>query len=397
VIKKMKKLQSLIGWATTAAVGLSVGLFAGDAQAKKPGVLEGKPIVVDRLELRKFRVQVVPQVGISLSQPFVHAGMVGGKLRFDIQDWIGVRGSFMYNLVPLDAKLLRGINEGALPLGTDASGADCTSCDGRDGAVLRPTGELDNPAPLLHDFRAGLTRLSWLASADVAFTPFAGKLGLFSAIFTEYDIYVFGGLGLSGWTRHYPNALTTSEVLAIPNSTDPAVPGWCSPGDGQAQNDDCVLHPVIDHSQGNLGQGVRIGGSLGGGLHLFLTDWLAINPEIHDIIVSHNPAGQNATITDVPPRVDAGDNVITHNLQLNFGVTVYLPPKAKRSRLESSSEGEVQKPAIDASASVDAGADADASADDGAAEAEVGAPPPEEAAGDDTEVLEDDEELIEEE
>ena len=94
---------------------------------------------------------------------------------------------------------------------------------------------------------------------------------------------------------------------------------------------------------------------------------------------------------------DAIDNVITHNLQLNLGVTVYLPPKAKRSRLESSSEGEVQKPSIDVSAEAEAGGDAGAG-DDAGGEAEVGAPPPEEAAGDDTEeIVDDDEELIEEE
>ncbi len=317
--------------AAAGVCGAGLFLFPNEALAKKPGVLEGKPVVVDRLELRKFRAQITPMIGMSLSQPFVHKGMVGANVRFDFTDWIGVRASFMYGVINVDSKLLKALNSpGALPEGSATVNVD--TYDGNPGP-FRPDDQLDNPAPLHGDFKAGLTRLQYTGSLDLAFTPFAGKLGLFSALFTEYDIYIFGGFGFAGWQQHYPGQSSTSTLLQIPNSVDPLGAGYCQDtvNAGGATNSECLLHPV------KADGGFRAGGSFGAGLHLFITDWVSINPEVHDIIVAHNDAGLNATINDVPPVVTnktSGDRVIRHNATFNLGVTFYLPPKAKRSRLE---------------------------------------------------------------
>ena len=364
------------------AAAIAAGTLAAPqvAQAKKPGVLEGKPIVVDRLELRKMRFSVTPMIGMSLSQPFVHVGTAGAKLRFDFLDWLGVRAGFQYGAVPVDAKLLKGINGGALPVGVNDAGQDANETGNYDsGTPNRKTEDLDNPAPLLHDFRAGLTRLQWMASADLAFTPFSGKLGLFSSVFTEYDLYVFGGLGITSWQRHYPDAQSTSQQKGITNDDDPNGAMYCNELSG-ADNTDCALHPVKSQ------EGIKLGGSVGGGIHLFITDWVSINPEIHDIIVRHNPAGLNATVSDVPPVVDKKDNVITHNLMFNLGVTFYFPPKAKRSRLDATSatDAAITGPGPDAGGGAEAGGEAGGEVP--TVGGEVGAPPPEEGG----EVVEDD-------
>jgi hypothetical protein len=111
-----------------------------------------------------------------------------------------------------------------------------------------------------------------------------------------------------------------------------------------------LLHPVKPDT------GFRVGGSFGAGLHLFITDWLALNPEVHDIIVAHNDAGLNATITDVPPVVQNGgngsDRVARHNVSFNLGFAFYLPPKAKRSRLEQKLRGKKQGDAAAAGGSI---------------------------------------------
>lgn len=321
-----KTLQLSLAAAGLCAAGLC--LIPNQAHAKKPGVLEGKPVVVDRLELRKLRFQITPMIGTSLSQPFVHKGMVGATLRFDFTDWIGVRGSFMYGAIDVDSKLLKALNNGGLPLGVDDVDSE-TPVEG----PYRPVTELSNPAPLRQDFQAGLTKLQLTASLDLAFTPFSGKLGLFSSIFTEYDIYIFGGVGFVNWTRHYPNAFATSTQLGIQNTENPDDPSgsYCVDSATGQQNSECLLNPV------RADTGFRVGGSFGAGVHLFITDWLSLNPEIHDIVVGHNDAGLNATINDVPPVVDnsaRGDRVTRHNVTFNLGLTFYVPPKAKRSRLE---------------------------------------------------------------
>jgi outer membrane beta-barrel protein len=272
-------------------------------------------------------------VAMSLSQPFVHMGYVGGKATFHFADWIGLRAGFMYGIIPVESKLLRAINDGGLPVGrapgeNDPSLAGENPCMG--AAPCRNNDQLDNPAPLLHDFRAGLVRAQWQSSIDLVFTPFAGKLGIFSAIFTEYDIYVFGGLGLVGYNKHYDDAASTSELLGL-QTGNPMEQTYCQEGGGN-QNSECLLHPV------NPDTGVRVGGSFGGGLHLFITDWVSIDLEIQDIVVGVNLAGLNTTVRDVPPVVQNGrgdsetDRDVFHNVTFQVGPKFYFPPRAKRTK-----------------------------------------------------------------
>ncbi|MCB9568486.1 MAG: hypothetical protein H6710_14945 [Myxococcales bacterium] len=309
-----------------ASLAAATLLVPATAEAKRKSPLEGKPVVVRKLEHRKLRFTITPMASVSLSQPFVHMGYAGAKLQFYVTDWIGVRGTFQYGVLPRDAKLLNALHaDGGLPNGIPAG-----SPDNPTAAPLRPITEKDNPAPLRHDFDAGLTRNQWLASADVVFTPFAGKLGLFSAIFTEYDIYLFGGLGLSGWNRHYPNQQNTSELLNLGEDCRP------TDGSGGAANEECVLHPVVPDT------GVKLGPSFGGGLHIFMSDWASLNLEVQDIMSFNNIAGLNRTTTDILDEgrvvVDKNDKNWNHNVTVQLGVKFYLPPKAKRSELKPASK-----------------------------------------------------------
>lgn len=315
--------------ATLAAVTLLPDL----AQAKRKSPLEGKPVVVRKLELHKLRFGITPFVGMSLSQAFVHKGYAGARLHFDFTDWIGVKGMFAYGVINKPAKLLRGLvgedengTNGSLPVGI-ADPANPT-------VPVRSENDFNNPAPLLHDFKSGLTRNNWLASFDVVFTPFSGKLGLFSGIFTEYDLYLFGGLGLSNWGKQYGSAQSTTQLLGTLDTADSKAAGYCRPvGDATADiNRECFLHPV------KADTGIKVGPSFGGGIHVFLADWASINVDVQDIMSLNNPAGLNSTTTDVPPVVDKKDANWNHNVMMSLGVTFYLPPKAKRSVLKAASK-----------------------------------------------------------
>jgi len=313
-----------------AATLAAVMLLPDSAQAKRKSPLEGKPVVVRKLELRKLRVGITPFVGMSLSQAFVHKGYVGGKLHFDFTDWLGIKGMFAYGIINKDAKLLRGLNaEGGLSEGIPANTEGNTTA-----APLRSGTDFNNPAPLKHDFQAGLTRNSFLASADLVFTPFSGKLGLFSGIFTEYDLYLFGGLGISGWQKHYAQK-STNQLLndaGTPlDTSDEKSTSYCkTSGDPDSDvNRECFLHPV------SADTGIKVGPSFGGGIHVFLADWASINVDVQDIMSLNNLAGLNSTTTEVPPKVDKADRNWNHNVMMGIGVTFYLPPKAKRSVLKT--------------------------------------------------------------
>jgi outer membrane beta-barrel protein len=326
----MKTTSKLL---TVTAVLSAAWLWAPAQASAAPGgrksVLEGEPIVRSKLQLRKFRFQLTPYVGMSLSQPFVHMGYVGARAGFHFADWIGARAGFGYGVVNVDSALLRAVNGGGLPVGvapgqTDTMVTNATPCptEPNGGAPCRRAAEIDNPAPLLHDFQAGLTRAQWQASVDAVFTPFSGKLGLFSAAFTNYDIYLFGGLGLVGYGKH-TDERSTADRLGL--STDPENPMFCS-SQLTGQNDECILHPVAADT------GVKIGFSFGGGVNLFASNFVSINLEVQDIVTSNNLAGLNTTVEDIPPLVDRNDKDVFHNVTLQIGATFYIPFKAKRTK-----------------------------------------------------------------
>lgn len=323
----MHRIRSLT---VLAATLVAVTLLPDTALAKRKSPLEGKPVVVRKLELRKLRFGITPFVGMSLSQPFVHKGYVGGKLHFDFTDWIGIQAKFGYGVINLDAKLLRALEDpnGGLPRGIDPG----TPENPDSKAPLRQPDDFNSPAPLLHDFQRGLTRNEWLSSFDVVFKPFSGKLGLFSGIFTEYDMYLFGGLGIAGFKRHRPDARSTAEYAGLP--TDPNdKANYCvgTLNDGtfdQGAYRECYLHPVQADDK------VKVGPSFGGGINIFLADFASINLDVQDIMTYNNPAGLNVTTDDNPPKIDRADNNWNHNVMFSLGVTFYFPPKAKRSELK---------------------------------------------------------------
>lgn len=325
----MKTTRKLL---TVAAVVSAAWLWLPSQAQAAPGgrksVLEGEPIVRKKIQLRKFRFQLTPYIGMSLSQPFVHMGYVGARAGFHFADWIGARAGFGYGVVNVDSALLRAVNGGGLPVGIAPGERDNSVSEGplceaepNGGAPCRPLGEQDNPAPLLHDFQAGLTRAQWQASVDAVFTPFAGKLGLFSAAFTNYDIYLFGGLGLVGWNKH-TDSRSTADRLGL--DTDVDSPTYCTSA-ASGQNSECLLHPV------DADDGVKLGFSFGGGVHLFINDFVAMNLEVQDIVTSNNLAGLNTTVEDIPPRVNRDDRDVFHNVTLQIGAKIYFPFKAKRT------------------------------------------------------------------
>ncbi|TPV93994.1 MAG: outer membrane beta-barrel domain-containing protein [Myxococcales bacterium FL481] len=299
--------NNLLSISASVVIGAACALLSTTASAQeggKPGVLDGKPIVVNKMELRKLRVQVTPRATMTLSQPFTHVGFVGAKLQFDLTDWLGVRGDFDYGIVQPASALTEDLTSGTiLPVGDETGG----------GAPKRKRQDRNNPAPLQNDFQAGLTRLNWTGSAGLVFTPFAGKLGLFQSMFTEYDVYLWGGYGFTNWVEAYPDSLSTVEY---------------SGGECEDDNNECLLHPV------DAQVGTRTGPAFGAGFHIFLTDWLAVNPEFQDIIVRQNIAGLNATVGEIPIQVNGEDRTIVHNANFSLGFTVYLPPRAKRTTIK---------------------------------------------------------------
>src|SRR5262249_41555049 len=136
-----------------------------------------------------------------------------------------------------------------------------------------PTGNYTYPGPIptldIHDQH--VLNPKAIASAYVSITPWHGKFAMFSALFFNYDFFVNAGLGMVYFTQ---NNCCFSEMH--PTQADIAAGNTL---------------PDPNTQSGAQFAGLKIGGMIGVGVHVFFNDWIALQLELRDYIVKANPGG----------------------------------------------------------------------------------------------------------
>ena len=72
--------------------------------------------------------------------------------------------------------------------------------------------------------------------------------------------------------------------------------------------------------------GLKVGGMIGVGVHLYFTDWLGMQLEVRDYIVKANPGGGDV---NGDRRLTNADEGPQNNIFFTAGLTFVLPPKAR--------------------------------------------------------------------
>jgi len=279
----MRTHTTLLLTATTAlAVGLSI---ASPVHAERRNPLEGQPAIRYRKEIRRLRLEISPAFTTSINQDFKNAIGGGGTIAFNFLDWLGIgfEGQFLVNYdTPLEDEVKKAIEQ--------------TAATRYPGGVYKTPG----PNPTLDQHNQRVLGINAVMSPFVQVTPFAGKFALFSAAFAWYDLYAKVGLGLV----HY------------------------------VQNDCCTVGPETMGPDPNLQDasqfaGMKVGGMIGVGAHLYFTDWVGLQLELRDYIVKANPGGGDVNGNR---KLDSGDEGPQNNIFFTLGVTFVLPPKARITR-----------------------------------------------------------------
>jgi outer membrane beta-barrel protein len=270
-----------------AATSIALSLPAlNEARAERKNPLTDAPAVRHRLLLVKKRFEIAPAFESTINADYMHTISGGLKMEYHFSDM------WSFGVVGFYGKSIR------------------TGLVKRILKTLPDTSATGDPTPTELQYAEHLNKMPMHGGAYATWTPWYGKLAAFGSAFVNFDFYFSGGLSFASLTNGCGN-----DVCHDDN------PGVLDPGRGLVPDNNPNNDPPLN-------DGTRLGLYIGGGIHVFINDFIAIDFTIRDYMFSDNPSGLDFTadlaVTDDDPRF------MTH-LFAGVGISVLLPTKVKRT------------------------------------------------------------------
>lgn len=290
--KSMKR--SFTARCMVAAAALVGALVAAPTDAKAQeiqltGPLAGAPSVRKLRQYKDGRFEVAIGPGFTLLDEYKRTIFLSGKLQYNLTDWFGF-GVF------------GGFAPDALSLNTDlADKIDDTPAPRNSRTAVNLPGKVGSPA-----FGDQAGKMSWIATPQIVFTPFRGKLALFQKLFIDTDLYFHGGVAFVG----------------VKERAD------CGGGGGQLACTD--QRSFVQDSR------VAVAPSFGLGFSLYPSDFISISLEYRAFPFQYNRggfdsrgAGPDGAFPD--NKIDSADQTFKFNQMFFIAAGFYLPTKPKVS------------------------------------------------------------------
>ena len=264
---------------------LLLGVVQEAAAERRTNDLAKDVAVRHRRLLVKNRLEFTPLFESTINADFKHIVGGGVKLEYHLSDMISIGG----------------IGVGSVALNTALV-----------DKVLMTLESTPDPAtrePSKAEFESRLNSMPIHGAAYASLTPWYGKLAAFSQAFVAFDFYFQGGLAFAQLKSDCPTSVCSDE--------NPGMSNGDIPPDGNPNND-----PPLNDGQ-------RLGLYLGGGIHVFLNDFIALDLTIRDYAFTDNPSGADFDAKD--QAVTKDDNRFVHHLFFGAGLSIMLPFKVKRT------------------------------------------------------------------
>ncbi|MBS1119262.1 MAG: hypothetical protein H6Q90_1490 [Deltaproteobacteria bacterium] len=278
------------------ALALGLGLVtlvgvAGDADAegRRLNTLEKDVAVRHRRLLVKKRFEFAPLFESTINADFRHILGGGAKLEYHFGDMISL-GVIGVGSTALDTKLVTRI---------------------ADTLVDNP---MDPAEPTKDEFLTRLNSMPVHGAAYLSLTPWYGKLAAFAQAYVAFDFYFQAGVAFAQLKSDCdPDNVCTDKH---PGETINEMPPDLDP------NNDPPLN-----------SGNRAGLYLGGGIHVFMNDFVALDFTVRDYAFSDNPSGADVSGPQGGPdrAVTKDDNRFVHHLFFGAGVSIMFPTRVKRT------------------------------------------------------------------
>jgi hypothetical protein len=284
------------------AASFALFAFAERAEAQEillTGPLAGAPAVRKLRLHRQGRFEIAPAVSFTLLDEYQRTIFVGGRLNYNLTDWLGIGVFGAYGGIRIPTALSDHIQEVNAQRRADAA------ANGQDYTKTL-TGRLTG-VNLGNDFKKQLGGMDWFIAPQLTLVPFRGKIALFQSIYLDTDLYLFGGPA-------FVNLLERKD---------------CDHTKGQ----DCTAA-----SSFNRGNRMAIAPTFGLGLNFFPRglEWGAVGFEWRALPFAWNTAGFDTAGTGKDNKfpdnsITSDDQRFKFNQMLTVSFSFYLPTKVRIS------------------------------------------------------------------
>jgi outer membrane beta-barrel protein len=278
------KIHSLL-----AVVGVLAASGAAYAERRQSGLAADVAVRHRRL-LVKNRIELAPLFESTINADFRHIVGLGAKLEYHLSDKLSI---------------------GAIGVG---SGAINTKLVDKIVPTLESMTDPKTREPSRDEFLDRLNTMPFHGAAYASLTPWYGKLAAFSQAYVAFDFYFQAGIAFAQLNSSCPASVCSDQFPGLSHLD--TMTGDTIPTDNNPNNDP------------PLNSGGRVGLYLGGGIHVFLNDFLALDMTVRDYAFTDNPSGAdfNADLF-----VSNDDNRFLHHLFFGVGISVMLPTTVKRT------------------------------------------------------------------
>jgi outer membrane beta-barrel protein len=287
--------------AAVAAFAVSGSVSAPAHAERRQNSLAADVAVRHRRLLVKKRFEFAPLFESTINADFRHIIGGGLKLEYHLSDMFSI-GVIGVASTALDTKLVDKI----VP----------TLMTQQEKQTMINSG-LNVREPSKDEYLDRLNTMPYHGAAYASLTPWYGKLAAFGQAYVAFDFYFQAGIAFAQLKSNCPTNICN----------DPA-PGQTRPDPRNPTGEPVFEDPLTPNNDPPLNSGLRFGLYLGGGIHVFLNDFLALDLTVRDYAFTDNPSGAdfNADL-----YVSTADNRFLHHLFFGAGVSVMLPTTVKRT------------------------------------------------------------------
>ena len=285
--------------AVMAAFAVSGSVSAPAHAERRQNSLASDVAVRHRRLLVKSRFEFTPLFESTINADFRHILGGGAKLEYHLTDMLSI-GVIGVASTSLDTKLV------------DKIVPTLMTQKAKDGLVMQG---MNIREPSQEEFLDRLNTMPFHGAVYASLTPWYGKLAAFGQAYVAFDFYFQAGIAFAQLKSDCPVNICSDQFPGA-SHPDPKMPGETIPADLNPNNDP------------PLNSGGRVGLYLGGGIHVFLNDFLALDLTVRDYAFTDNPSGAdfNADLF-----VSTADNRFLHHLFFGAGISVMLPTAVKRT------------------------------------------------------------------